>query len=126
MKGKAEDLRTDQARQTRDTKDRASKGSSKVCVFPGKADAEIQMAKATAKRLNIPFVDPLRAAIEPSALSLLNPDVAIGRQDCLFALSMIRFWLQWHPRKNLSQLEASKFLPVARFVQQLLRRVHFL
>ena len=80
MKGKAEDLRTDQARQTRDTKDRASKGSSKVCVFPGKADAEIQMAKATAKRLNIPFVDPLRAAIEPSALSLLNPDVAIRRQ----------------------------------------------
>ena len=80
MTGKAEDLRTDQARQTRDTKDRASKGSSKVCVFPGKADAEIQMAKATAKRLNIPFVDPLRAAIEPSALSLLNPDVAIRRQ----------------------------------------------
>jgi hypothetical protein len=33
-----------------------------------------------AQRLKIPFVDPLRAAVEPSALSLLAPEMALRRQ----------------------------------------------
>ncbi|MGD9174213.1 MAG: AAA family ATPase [Desulfobacterales bacterium] len=38
------------------------------------------MAKKKAQRLKVPFVDPLRAAIEPSALSLLSPEMAVRRK----------------------------------------------
>jgi flagellar biosynthesis protein FlhG len=57
-----------------------SQESSKICAFPSRPDAETQRAKATAKKLNIPFVDPLSAAIEPAALALLDRDVAERRQ----------------------------------------------
>jgi flagellar biosynthesis protein FlhG len=57
-----------------------SDGSSKICAFPSRPDTETQQAKATAKKLNIPFVDPLSASIEPAALALLDPDVAKRRQ----------------------------------------------
>ncbi|MGD8993472.1 MAG: AAA family ATPase, partial [Desulfobacterales bacterium] len=38
------------------------------------------MAKKKAQRLKVPFVDPLRATIEPSALSLLSPEMAVRRK----------------------------------------------
>jgi len=45
-----------------------------------RSDNDTKIAKKKAQRLKVPFVDPLRAAIEPSALSLLAPEMAIRRQ----------------------------------------------
>ncbi len=80
MKENAENLKTDQAKQTQDIESRVSKGSTKVCLFPARPDSEMQLAKATAKKLRIPFVDPLRAHIESAATALLDSDIAIRRQ----------------------------------------------
>jgi flagellar biosynthesis protein FlhG len=80
MRDKAENLGSHPTRQTSDKKPEASKGSAKVCVFPAQVESDAQIAKATAKKLRIPFVDPLRAHIEPSAVALLKPEIAFGRQ----------------------------------------------
>jgi flagellar biosynthesis protein FlhG len=48
--------------------------------MPGRSENDTIIAKKKAQRLKAPFVDPLRAAIEPSALSLLAPEMAIRRQ----------------------------------------------
>lgn len=57
-----------------------SDNTSNIGAFPMQPQREAQQAKATAQRLNIPFVDPLSAAIEPDALALLDPEVAQRRQ----------------------------------------------
>jgi flagellar biosynthesis protein FlhG len=80
MRDKAENLETHRTRSTPNKKPGASKGSAKVCVFPAQLESDTQIAKATAKKLRIPFVDPLRAHIEPSAVALLKPEIAFGRQ----------------------------------------------
>jgi flagellar biosynthesis protein FlhG len=54
--------------------------TSKVYSMPERSDSDTKIAKKNAQRWKIPFVDPLRAAIEPSALSLLSPEMAIRRQ----------------------------------------------
>ena len=41
------------------------------------SENDTKIAKKKAQLLKVPFVDPLRAAIEPSALSLLAPEMAI-------------------------------------------------
>jgi len=46
----------------------------------GPSENDTIIAKKMAQRLKVPFVDPLRAAIEPSALSLLAPEMALRRQ----------------------------------------------
>ena len=48
--------------------------------MPERSDNDTKIAKEKAQRLKVPFVDPLRAAIEPSALSLLAPEMAVRRQ----------------------------------------------
>jgi hypothetical protein len=48
--------------------------------MPGQSENDTKIAKKKAQRLKFPFVDPLRAAIEPSALSLLAPEMAMRRQ----------------------------------------------
>ncbi len=48
--------------------------------MPGQSENDTKIAKQKAQRLRVPFVDPLRAAIEPSALSLLTPEMAVRRQ----------------------------------------------
>jgi flagellar biosynthesis protein FlhG len=48
--------------------------------MPGQSENDTIIAKKKAQILKVPFVDPLRAAIEPSALSLLAPEMAIRRQ----------------------------------------------
>ena len=60
--------------------DRIPEESQNICAFPSRQDTETQQAKATAKKLNIPFVDPLSASIEPAALALLDRNVAERRQ----------------------------------------------
>jgi flagellar biosynthesis protein FlhG len=57
-----------------------SEQTSKVYSMPGRAENDTIIAKKKAQRLKVPFVDPLRAAIEPSALSLLAPEMAVRRQ----------------------------------------------
>lgn len=80
MRQNARKLRVEEATQTHDTEDKVSKSSSGVCLFPPRLDTETRIAKATAKKLNIPFVDPLRAHIEPAAVSLIDSQVAMRRQ----------------------------------------------
>ena len=48
--------------------------------MPAQSDNDTKMAKKRAQRLKVPFVDPLRATIEPSALSLLSPEMAVRRK----------------------------------------------
>jgi flagellar biosynthesis protein FlhG len=48
--------------------------------MPERSENDTTIAKKKAQRLKVPFVDPLRAAIEPSALSLLAPEMAIRRR----------------------------------------------
>ncbi len=57
-----------------------SKQTSKVYSMPAQLENDTKIAKKKAQTLKIPFVDPLRAAIEPSALSLLEPEMAVKRQ----------------------------------------------
>lgn len=57
-----------------------SAGTPMAYALPVAPDSEIQSAKATAVKLKIPFVDPLHSPIDPAALALLDPDVAIRRQ----------------------------------------------
>ena len=48
--------------------------------MPEQSENDTIIAKKKAQSLKVPFVDPLRVAIEPSALSLLEPEMAIRRQ----------------------------------------------
>ena len=57
-----------------------SEQTSKVNSIPGRPENDTKIAKKKAQRLKVPFVDPLRVAIEPSALSLLAPEMAVRRQ----------------------------------------------
>ena len=57
-----------------------SEQTSKVNSIPGRSENDTKIAKKKAQRLKVPFVDPLRVAIEPSALTLLAPEMAVRRQ----------------------------------------------
>ena len=48
--------------------------------MPKRSENDTIIAKKKAQSLKFPFVDPLRAAIEPSALDLLEPEMAIRRK----------------------------------------------
>lgn len=48
--------------------------------MPAQTNSDTKIAKKKAQSQKIPFVDPLRATIEPSALSLLPPEMAIRRR----------------------------------------------
>ena len=48
--------------------------------MPGQSANDTKIAKKKAQTLKMPFVDPLQAAVEPSALSLLAPEMAFKRQ----------------------------------------------
>jgi flagellar biosynthesis protein FlhG len=80
MREKGEAVKAHHAGHTPDIKGGPSEAPSKVCAFPPRHDTEVQIAKATAERLKIPFVDPLCEHLEPAALALLDPDMAIRRQ----------------------------------------------
>ena len=57
-----------------------SKQTSKINSIPSRLENDTKIAKKKAQRLKVPFVDPLRVVIEPSALSLLAPEMALRRQ----------------------------------------------
>ncbi len=80
MKENTDSLQTGQARQTQNLDSRLGKRFPKVCTFPARPDAEIQIAKATARRLKIPYADLSRVPIEPAAVAMLKPDIAMRRQ----------------------------------------------
>ncbi len=80
MKEHRENLKAGQVGKALNRQEELSKGSPKVCAFPCLPDTDTQVAKQTAKKLNIPFVDPLRTHIEPAAIALLDRDLAFRRQ----------------------------------------------
>ena len=57
-----------------------SEKTSIVNSMSGGSENDTQIAKEKAQRLKIPFVDPLRVTVEPSALTLLEPEMAVRRQ----------------------------------------------
>ncbi len=57
-----------------------SEQTSIVDSMPAQTNSDTKIAKKKAQSQKIPFVDPLRATIEPSALSLLPPEMAIRRR----------------------------------------------
>ena len=73
-------------RKIRDTSEALKPGtthSEKTSIInsmPGRLENDTLIAKKKAQRLKIPFVDPLRATIEPSALTLLEPEMAARHQ----------------------------------------------
>ncbi|HSQ83332.1 MAG TPA: AAA family ATPase [Desulfobacterales bacterium] len=56
------------------------KQTSKANSIIGQLENDTKIMKEKAQRLGVPFVDPLRVAIEPSALSLLAPEMALRHQ----------------------------------------------
>jgi flagellar biosynthesis protein FlhG len=53
---------------------------SKVYAFHAQSDADTKIAKALARRLHVPFVDPMRTKVEPAAVAKLEPATAFRRQ----------------------------------------------
>jgi hypothetical protein len=78
------DTKNLQAKSTNQSQSRVkspSKSSSNVFVLSSKRDNEIKVAQAFAEKLRVPFVDPLRAHIEPAAAAKLDPDIAFELQS---------------------------------------------
>jgi len=48
--------------------------------MPDPDNNQIEKARTKARRLKMPFVDPLRASVEPAALNLLTSELAMRRQ----------------------------------------------
>ena len=80
MKENSENLNVAEATKVQNGRPGPSEGSPKVCALPTRPDTETQIAKATAKKMKIPFVDPLSTHIEPAAVALLDRDIAFRRQ----------------------------------------------
>ena len=80
MEAKRESRNTTDTSEALKLKTAHSEKISKVNPIPGRSEDDTQIAKKKAQRLKVPFVDPLRVTIEPSALSLLGPEMAVRRQ----------------------------------------------
>jgi Mrp family chromosome partitioning ATPase len=57
-----------------------SEKTSIVNSMPGRLENDTKIAKKKAQSLKVSFIDPLRATIEPSALTLLEPEMAFRHQ----------------------------------------------
>ncbi len=53
---------------------------SKIYSLHTQPDADMNIAKALAKRLDIPFVDPMQTNVEPAAVAMLEPKIAFRRK----------------------------------------------
>jgi flagellar biosynthesis protein FlhG len=53
---------------------------SKVYPIHPQSDTEAKKAKTIARRLKIPFVNPMRTKVEPAAVAMLEPEMAFRRQ----------------------------------------------
>jgi len=80
MRTNRESLNTKDASEALKPNNTFSKKTSKVSSMPGRLKNDIKIAKKRAQRLKVPFVDPLRITIEPSALTLLGPQIAARHQ----------------------------------------------
>ena len=76
MEHDRKNLRAQQPRNIQYRQSGVSDMWPKVYPLPSRADNEVQIAKATARKLKIPFLDPLHAQIEPAAISLLKSYIA--------------------------------------------------
>jgi len=80
MEAKRERLNTRDASGALKPDTAPSEQKSKVNSMLGRSENDTKIAKKKAQRLKVPFVDPLRVNIEPSALTLLGPEMAARRQ----------------------------------------------
>jgi flagellar biosynthesis protein FlhG len=81
MSNDTKNLQAESTNQSQSRVKAPSKSSSNVFVLSSKRDNEIKVAQAFAEKLRVPFVDPLRAHIEPAAAAKLDPDIAFELQS---------------------------------------------
>ncbi len=93
-----ENLKTGHAEKAQNRQPRSAEGRPKVYAFSCQSDRQTEMARETAKRLGIPFVDPLRAEIEPSAVGLLKPKTFACPPTLCQGVSIYKAFLRKIPR----------------------------
>ena len=71
---------TSHLRPVRPLERQKSKDTQKIRKLSSRLYKDEKVAKATAEKLGIPFIDPLAVNIEPKAVSLLKPAIATRRQ----------------------------------------------
>ena len=80
MKEDGGSLKTMGATQTQRSRGTFSNKPSKVYSLHSQPDADMNIAKALAKRLGVPFVDPMHTNVEPAAVAMLEPKIAFRRK----------------------------------------------
>lgn len=73
-------LKTMGATQAQRSRGTFSGKPSKVYSLHTQPDADMNIAKTLAKRLNVPFVDPMHTNVEPAAVAMLEPKIAFRRK----------------------------------------------
>jgi flagellar biosynthesis protein FlhG len=53
---------------------------SKVSSIQTQSDVDTKLAKTIARKLKVPFVNPMRTKVEPAAVAMLEPEMAFRRQ----------------------------------------------
>ena len=80
MKENREGLKTMAAQQPLMARDTVFGKPLKVYSRRTQSDADMAIAKAMARRLNVPFVNPMHTHVEAAALAMLEPKTAFRRQ----------------------------------------------
>ena len=80
MEENREGLKTLAALQPKKARGTFSDRPSKVYSFHAQSDDDTKIAKTIARRLKVPFVNPMRTNVEPAAVAMLEPAMAFRRQ----------------------------------------------
>ena len=80
MEENREGLKTLAAMEPMKARGTFSDSPAKVYSFHAQSDADSKIAKTIARRLKVPFVNPMRTNVEPAAVAMLEPEMAFRRQ----------------------------------------------
>ena len=80
MEENREGLKTLAAMEPMKARGTFSDRPAKVYPFHAQSDADTKIAKTIARRLKVPFVNPMRTNVEPAAVAMLEPAMAFRRQ----------------------------------------------
>ncbi len=73
-------LKTMGATQPQRSRGFSSDRPSKLYSLHARPDTDMNIAKALARRLDVPFVDPMNTIVEPAAVAMLDPKMAFRRK----------------------------------------------
>ncbi len=80
MEENKEGLKTLATTQPKKARGTFSDRPSKVSSIQAQSDADTKIAKTIARKLKVPFVNPMRTKVEPAAVAMLEPAMAFRRQ----------------------------------------------